>query len=89
MKNLIKFLTISYLALFCSYVYAENQETNAINYQNLSKRPYQQMPENSKNAKDVYEGASLISDSEAKDKKFHVIRLNMLSKRPYMQKSSD
>ena len=69
--------------------HAANNELNNINNQNLSKRPYQQMPVESKKDKDHFEGAAMIDEAAESDKKFHTIRLNMLSKRPYMEKNTD
>lgn len=89
MKNLTKYLFFSSLFLLNTSVYADNKETNDINYQNLSKRPYQQTPSNLKNDKKNFEGATLLSEAETSDKKFHALRLNMLSKRPYIQKSTE
>jgi hypothetical protein len=89
MKNLAKSLFFSALFLLSPFVYADNQETKDINYQNLSKRPYQQTPSNLKQDNKNFEGATLRNDAEASDKNFQVLRLNMLSKRPYFQKSSD
>lgn len=66
-------------------VYAED-DYKQINKQNLSKRPYQQVPAESK--KDNFEGATLIDES-AEDGKHKQMRLNMLGKRPYAEKGTD
>lgn len=75
--------------LLNSFVYADVKEIDDINHQNLSKRPYQKKSSNLKNDDKNFEGASLLSEAEASDKNFKVLRLNMLGKRPYVQNSTE
>lgn len=58
-----------------------------INQQNLSKRPYQHAPVESK--KDNFEGATLINEEAPEAKKHKQMRLHMLGKRPYAEKNTD
>jgi hypothetical protein len=55
--------------------------------QNLSKRPYQAVPAESK--KDNFEGATLINENAEEDQKHKPMRLHMLGKRPYAEKNTD
>lgn len=89
MKTLVTFLSASAMILASGVVYADNQERNTINHQNLSKRPYQQVPVESQAKKDQFEGATLINEAAESDKKHQPIRLHMLGKRPYMEKNTD
>lgn len=71
-------------------VYAENAQHDSINKQNLSRRPYQQVPAENASRKDSFEGATLINEeSENQKKNQQQIRLNMLGKRPFMEKNTD
>lgn len=70
--------------------YAGNVQHDNINKQNLSRRPYQQVPAESASKKENFEGATLMNeDSENHKKNQQQIRLNMLGKRPYMEKNTD
>ena len=84
-KYLVTLLSAATL-LAAGSVYAE-VDYKHINQQNLSKRPFQQVVENSAQKKDQqWEGATLIADQASEDVVFNdrkTLRLNMLSKRPY------
>lgn len=84
-KNLIAVLSAG-LLLAAGAAYADDAEYN-INQQNLSKRPYQKAPAESK--KDNFEGATLINEEVQEDKKHKQMRLHMLGKRPYAEKGAD
>jgi hypothetical protein len=56
----------------------------------LSKRPYQQAPADpALNKKENFEGATLIDESAETDGKHKQMRLNMLGKRPYVERNTD
>lgn len=85
-KNLITLLSAGMLLVAAS-AYADADVKYNINQQNLSKRPYQQAPVESK--KDNFEGATLINEQAEEDKKHKPMRLHMLGKRPYAEKNTD
>ncbi|OYZ09434.1 MAG: hypothetical protein B7X95_07970 [Methylophilaceae bacterium 17-44-8] len=66
----------------------DDSDHNIIN-QNLSKRPYQQVPvESTANKADHWEGATLVKevpeDKKASPTQYQKFRINMLGQRPYM-----
>lgn len=89
MKTLMTLLSVSAMVLASGGAFADNQERNTINHQNLAKRPYQQVPVEAQSKKDHFEGATLIDEAAESDKKHQPIRLHMLGKRPYMEKNTD
>ena len=85
-KSLITALSAGMLFASASAFADLNAKSNIIN-QNLSKRPYQHAPVESK--KDNFEGATLISDDVEKDQKYNSMRLHMLDRRPYSEKNAN
>lgn len=59
------------------------------NQLNLSKRPYSKPVDKQANKKDNFEGATLVDQEAEIDKKHEPMRLHMLGKRPYSEKSTD
>lgn len=58
--------------------------------QNISKRPYQQVPETSASKDAEFEGATLVKESEVEKEgpnKYQQLRIRMLGRSPYMEKS--
>lgn len=89
MRNLMNLSISLALILVCHGAHAAGNEVNSINHQNLSKRPYQKAAAESEKSKDHFEGATMIDEAAEADKKFHTIRLNMLGKRPYVEKNTN
>lgn len=70
-------------------VYAA-EENNDINNQNLSRRPYQPMPDEAAyNKKQHFEGATLIEENVEAEKTHKKMLINNLGRRPYMEKTVD
>ncbi|MDO9052212.1 MAG: hypothetical protein Q8S46_00070 [Methylotenera sp.] len=86
-KYLVTLLSAATL-LAAGSVFAD-EDYKHINKQNLSKRPYQQVPAESANKKENFEGATLINENAEVDGKHKQMRLNMLGKRPYAEKNTD
>ncbi len=87
-KYLVTLLAAATL-LAAGSIYAE-EDYKHMNNQNLSKRPYQQVPaESAYNKKENFEGATLINENAETDGKHKQMRLNMLGKRPYTEKNTD
>ena len=86
-KYLITLLSTAIL-LGASAAHADEDYTH-INKQNLSKRPYQHVPADAANKKDGFEGATLINENAEVEAKHKQMRLNMLGKRPYLEKNTD
>jgi hypothetical protein len=87
-KSLITLMSTAVL-LVAGSAYAD-EDYSQINKQNLSKRPYQQVPAATEyNKKDGFEGATLINENAEADGKHKQMRLNMLGKRPYFEKNTD
>jgi hypothetical protein len=80
-------------AIFLTSGLAQAKDKSDINNQNLSKRPYQEIPEDSANKKaDGWEGATLQkkeSKAEAGPTEYQKLRINMLGKQPYMEGKVD
>lgn len=75
-------------------VQAGDDKANNVINQNLTKRPYQEAPEESTaNKAENFEAATLVKEEVAEQKtgpsKFQQLRIRMLGQRPYMEKSSD
>lgn len=71
----------------------DDKAQNVIN-QNLSKRPYQEAPAESRaNKAENFEAATLVKEEAAEPKvgpsKYQQLRIRMLGQRPYMEKSTD
>lgn len=87
-KSLITLLSTAVLLMAGSA--SADEDYSHINKQNLSKRPYQQVPaESAYNKKEGFEGATLINENVETDAKHKQMRLNMLGKRPYLEKNTD
>ncbi len=76
------------IALMASAANAD-EEYGKVNQQNLSKRPYHKPVDAQMNKKDNFEGATLVDQEAVIDKKHESMRLHMLGKRPYGEKSTD
>ena len=75
-------------------VQAGDDKANNVINQNLSKRPYQEVPaESTPNKAENFEAATLVKEEVAEQKtgpsKYQQLRIRMLGQRPYMEKSSD
>lgn len=75
------------LLLASGSAFAHGGDKYNMNHQNLSKRPYQAVPAESK--KDNFEGATLINENAEEDQNHKPMRLHMLGKRPYAEKNTD
>jgi hypothetical protein len=75
------------LLLAAGSAFANDDGKYNVKHQNLSKRPYQGVPAESK--KDNFEGATLINENAEEDQKHKPMRLHMLGKRPYAEKNTD
>ena len=92
-------IVLTSLALvFSSGVYAEDSYNKNVHQQNmLSKRPYQAAPEVVENSSgDKWEGATLVTDNVSAESvdnkgadKHQQMRINMLGKRPYIERATD
>lgn len=94
MKALNLAVIVSAVVLLASGVaQAQVTDKHDINNQNLSKRPYQQLPDESAyNKGDNWEGATLVkegSSAESGPTKYQQLRINMLGKQPYMEGKVD
>lgn len=83
MKALILLVTFG----FGMTAHAADVESDNINNQQLSRRPYSQVPTESKNVN--FEGTVLIIDESKKDPKHEPMRLHMLGRQPYAVKNTD
>lgn len=88
MKTLIAIIS-SALLLASASAFADNNTRNNINNQNLSKRPYQQVPEAPTNKADNFEGATLIKEESQAEKTQKTLQLHNLGRRPYSEKAPD
>ena len=88
MKNLNLALIVGVIMSMASSLLQAN-DMNEISNQNLSKRPYHQMPkEQLDNKADSFEGATVIKEAEkpkAGPTNYQRLRINMLSRQPYME----
>ncbi|MBM3350527.1 MAG: hypothetical protein FJY53_01825 [Betaproteobacteria bacterium] len=79
------------ILLASGLAYATDKDN--VNNQNLSKRPYQQLPDESANNKEEgWEGATKVTgEDKAKDgpTEYQKLRINMLGKQPYLEGSKD
>lgn len=80
-------------AIFVASGLAHAADKDNASNQNLSKRPYQQLPDESAyNKGDNWEGATLMkerSSPESGPTKYQQLRINMLGKQPYMEGKVD
>ena len=68
---------------------AQAKDKNDVNNQNLSKRPYQQLPDESAYSKEEgWEGATL-KEKESGPTEYQKLRINMLGKQPYLEGKPD
>lgn len=86
-------LVTALLLTFGAVEAGDNKASNVIN-QNLSKRPYQELPiDSNANKADEFEAATLVKEETGEVKtgptKHQQLRIRMLGQRPYMEKSSD
>jgi hypothetical protein len=76
-------------AIFLTSGLAQAKDKSDINHQNLSKRPYQEIPEDAANkSADDWEGATLEkreSKAQAGPTEYQKLRINMLGKQPYLE----
>ncbi|MDO9150159.1 MAG: hypothetical protein Q7U33_02135 [Methylotenera sp.] len=90
MKNKYLITLLSAATLLAAGAVSADEDYKHINKQNLSKRPYQQAPADpALNKKENFEGATLIDESAETDGKHKQMRLNMLGKRPYVERNTD
>lgn len=97
MKRLNLAVLLSSLVLLASggAIADEVTKKGYSNQQFSGQRPYMKAPvqDNTYNADDQWEGATLVTDEEAATTKSHAkhnqMRLNLLGKRPYMEKGTD
>jgi hypothetical protein len=80
------------VVLLCTTGAAQSADDKSKNItdQNISKRPYQQVPETSANKDAEFEGATLVKESEVEKEgpnKYQQLRIRMLGRSPYMEKS--
>lgn len=71
---------------------AHATDKDNVNNQNLSKRPYQQLPDESAyNKGDSWEGSTLVKERSAADgpTEYQKLRINMLGKQPYLEGNKD
>jgi hypothetical protein len=69
---------------------ANATDRDNVNNQNLSKRPYQQVPDESANKNEEdWEGASLVKKQEKGPTEYQKLRINMLGKQPFMEGKLD
>lgn len=92
MKTLNLAVVVSTVIILASGLANATDGENVSN-QNLSKRPYQQMPdEPAYNKGDNWEGATLVkerSSAESGPTQYQQLRINMLGKQPYMEGKAD
>ena len=85
MKTLKLAVIVSTAILLASGL-AQANERGDVNNQNLSKRPYQQSPDESTNNKqEVWEGATHVKEKDSVPTEYQKLRINMLGKQPYME----
>lgn len=88
MKKLQLAVTIAAALLLATGV-AQANDKNHVGNQNLSKRPYHQLPDESAyNKGNDWEGATLVKEqdrAEAGPTQYQRLRINMLGKQPYME----
>lgn len=83
--KLVSLIAVVAFALNSAYAEEQEQRTN-INLQNLSKRPYVQVPANKAES---FEGNLSNTDSVEQDKKYKTLNLHNLGRRPYAEKNTD
>ncbi len=91
MKTLNLVLIVSAAILLASGLAQANDKGNT-NNQNLSKRPYEQLPDESAyNKGDNWEGSTLVKERSANEgpTEYQKLRINMLGKQPYMEGNKD
>lgn len=87
--NKLLAILLSALMLTATQAYAESNERNNINNQNLSRQPYKQTPAKDQINSEGFEGATLIDESAENEKKKRNLQLHRFDRRPYMEKSAD
>lgn len=91
MKTLNLVVIVSAAILLASGL-AHATDKDNVNNQNLSKRPYQQLPDESAyNKGENWEGATLVKERSANEgpTEYQKLRINMLGKQPYMEGNKD
>ncbi len=91
MKTLNLVVIVSAAILLASGLAQANDKGNT-NNQNLSKRPYEQLPDESAyNKGDNWEGSTLVKERSANEgpTEYQKLRINMLGKQPYMEGNKD
>jgi hypothetical protein len=88
MKKIIVII-LSGLLVSLGNAYAENNDKQNINLQNLSRQPYKQTPAKDQIKGEGFEGATLINQSVESEKKNRQLQLHRFDRRPYMEKSAD
>ncbi|HQN64277.1 MAG TPA: hypothetical protein PLR90_02660 [Methylophilus sp.] len=91
MKTLNLAVIVSTAILLASGLAQANDKANT-NNQNLSKRPYEQLPDESAyNKGDNWEGSTLVKERSATEgpTEYQKLRINMLGKQPYMEGNKD
>lgn len=90
----IGIIGLAALLLTIGAVQAGDGKTKSVINQDLSKRPYQELPaDSSANKADDFDGATLITEDNSEVKtgptKHQQLRIRMLGQRPYMEKSGE
>lgn len=92
MKSFNLAVIVSAAILLASGMAQANDKGHA-NNQNLSKRPYQELPDESANNKEEgWEGATKVINEDtpkAGPTDYQKLRINMLGKQPYMEGNPD
>jgi len=89
MKSKILMAVLSASVALMANVASADEGYGNVNQQNFSKRPYHKPVDTQMNKKDNFEGATLIQQEAEIDKKHEPMRLHMLGKRPFGEKSTD
>lgn len=86
----INVLVLVFITTLMASGLAQAKDKNDINNQNLSKKPYQQLPDESAyNNEESWEGATLVKEQDSGPTEYQKLRINMLGKQPYMEGKPD